>query len=157
MSQVIGVIYDISISDDEFARQMAVSDQLQPEHREDQKARLVPVEVSALSIGYQSQAEFRHGLPPQPPISMSPIFELTDREVRNFTDQLDFIPLILSATQVPAEDLLVASLLRAAQTRSGPSRQAFLINAGRDCAHFLGGDILRLERVLQRLKEEVQA
>lgn len=151
--QVIGVIYDISIHDDEFARQMAISDQLQPEQEEDQKARLVPVEVSALSIGYQSQAELRYGLPPQPPISMSPIYKLTDQEVRDFTHQLDFVPVILSASQIPVEDLLVACLLRAVQTRSGPDQQAFLLNAGRVCARFLEGDLVRLERILYRLKQ----
>jgi hypothetical protein len=153
-SNVIGLIYDISIEDDEFARQMAIAEKLEPENIADQQARLLPVEISALSVGYLRGDRYLHTLPPQPPISMAPIYSLSMEEVQAFTSKLDFIPLILSASQLPVDDLLVAALRQAAQARSADEQRSFLLDAGRECARRLARDLARLEGVIYRLTEQ---
>ncbi len=64
-SQVIGLIYDISIQDDEFARQMAATETAPAEVLADGQAnRQVPVEFSALAVGYRVGEAFHQHLPP---------------------------------------------------------------------------------------------
>jgi hypothetical protein len=152
-SNVIGLIYDISIEDDEFARQMAIAEKLEPENIADQQARLLPVEISALSVGYLRGDRYIQTLPPQPPISMAPIYSLSTEEIHAFTSKLDFIPLILSASQLPVDDLLVAAIHQAAGTRSVDEQRSFLLEAGRECARWLARDLTRLEGVIHKLTE----
>jgi len=153
-SQVIGLIYDISIEDDEFARQMAAAENLSPEQISDhQYNRQVPVEFSALAIGYQRDDQFHYNLPPQPPLTLAPIRALTPAERTAFTQRLDFIPLILSAPNLPVDDLLTAALRQAAQDRSGIDRKRFLLQAGRECARLLDRDLSRLHVVVRGLAE----
>lgn len=153
-STVIGLIYDISLQDDEFARQMAASENLDPKQLEDQRLnRLLPVEISALAVGFRSQDQLFQTLPPQPPISMAPIHPLNDDEVIEFTQKLDFIPMILSAQHIPCDDLVSAALMRAAARRPEDQRQAFLLEAGRVCARYLARDLTRLEYVIQILNQ----
>lgn len=157
-SQVIGLIYDISIQDDEFARQMAAAEDLDPKQLEDQRLnRLLPVEISALAVGFRRGDLISQALPPQPPLSMAPIHPLTDDEVIEFTQKLDFIPLVLAAGQIPCDDLVPAMLLRAAARRPENQRQTFLLEAGRVCASFLARDLSRLEYVLRILNQPLPA
>lgn len=154
-SYVIGVIYNISIEDDELTRQMAATEKPLDEELADQQfLRQVPVEYSVLSIGYQSNDRFIYSLPPQPPLSLASIQVMSSDEILNFTKHLDFIPLILSADNLPADDLLAACLRNAASTRPGPEQTAFLIDAGRTCARLLSNDLNRLDHVLRNLKTE---
>lgn len=148
-SQVIGVIYDISIGDDEFARQLAVAHDLLPEHLQDQQTRLVPVEVSALSVGYQTDSGYVHALPPQPPLSMSPVFTLTRQELLDFSERFDFIAQILNAANLPVDDLLPAALNHAAEVRPQADQRPYLLQAGRECARLLSRDLTRLETVIR--------
>ena len=153
-SQVIGLIYDISIEDDEFARQMAATEGLSPEQLSDhQFNRQVPVEFSALAIGYQRDDHFHYNLPPQPPLTLAPIRALTTAERLTFTQRLDFLPLILSSPNVPVDYLLTAALRQAAQDRSGLERRRFLLEAGRECARLLDRDLTRLHVVIRGLVE----
>lgn len=152
-SQVIGVIYDISVEDDAFARQLAAAEGLTPEQLQDTQAnRQVPIEFSALAIGYRDGEEIHHALPPQPPATLAEILPLTSQEVRQFTERLDFLSLILAAPEVPVDSLLPATLRRAAAARPEPERRRFLIEAGRECARLLGHDLARLEKVIRGLQ-----
>lgn len=152
-SQVIGLIYDIRTDDDAFARQVATAEGLTPEQLQDTQAnRQVPVEFSALAVGYRNGDEFRYTLPPQPPATLSEIHPLAARDVQRFTDRLDFLPLILSASEVPVDELLAAALRQAAAIRPEGERRRFLVQAGRECARLLGHDLTRLENVIHSLR-----
>jgi hypothetical protein len=154
-SWVIGVIYNISIEDDELTRQMAASEKpIQEELADQQFLRQVPVEYSVLSIGYQSNDHFIYSLPPQPPLALTTVQVMSAKEILDFTKQLDFIPLILSAENLPTDDLLAASLRNAASIRQGTEQTAFLVESGRYCARLLASDLNRLDNVLRNLKTE---
>jgi hypothetical protein len=154
-SYVIGLIYNISIEDDELTRQMAtLENPIQEELADQQVLRQVPVEYSVLSIGYQSNDRYIYSLPPQPPLALATIQVMTSEEILNFTERLDFIPLILSADNLPADELLAASLRKAASVRHGPNQTAFLIESGRYCARLLSNDLNRLDNVLRNLRTE---
>ncbi len=152
-SRVIGVIYDISIQDDELARQMAIAkDPTREQLADTQRARLVPVEYAALAVGYHKDGAYHYTLPPQPPLTMATIHAMSAQEVRDFTERLDFLPLILGAPQIPVDDLLAAALRTAAATRPEEVRRPYLVRAGRACARLLGRDLPRLENLIHSLQ-----
>ncbi|MBN1267223.1 MAG: hypothetical protein JXA25_17155 [Anaerolineales bacterium] len=153
-STVVGVVYNISIDDDEFARQMASADALPVEELLDnQQNRQVPVEFACISVGYQREGKYFYNLPPQPPLTLASIQTLETQAMVEFTGQLDFIPLVLSEASIPA-DLLLAEILRsAAAARAESRRNTYLIEAGRMCARYLGGDLARLNLIIDRIRQ----
>lgn len=155
-SQVVGLIYDISVEDDEFARQIATSESAAPEQIADARHnRLVPVEFSALAVGYRRQGSFHYSLPPQPPLTLAPVHRMPSEHVRAFTSSWDYLPLVLSARQVPVDELLVAALAEAARQRQDADRRRFLIEGGRACARLIGDDMVRVSNLLNSLRSAV--
>jgi hypothetical protein len=151
-SQVVGLIYDIAIEDDEFTRQVATAEDPPIEQVADQQiVRTVPIEVSALAIGYLRDGDYHQALPPQPPLTLARIYSLNPEEILAFTERLDFLPLILTATTIPVDELLIAALRGAALVRPESERNRFLIEAGRACARFMTQDLVRLENILRNV------
>lgn len=151
-SEVIGLIYDIRIEDDEFTRQIAIASDPPREQLADNRfSRLIPIEISCLSVGYRIENEFTQRIPPQPPMTLDEVYALTDDEVREFTAGLDFVPLVFAAPGLAADDLVTAALQHAARVRAKNERRGFLIEAGRVCAKYLSVDLPRLERLVRSL------
>jgi hypothetical protein len=152
-SEAIGVIYNIAIEDDPFVRQMVATPDLPEAYIQDQRRnRQVPIEVSVLAVGYRNSNHYVHALPPQPPITLDRISACGDAEVCEFTKRFDYMQLILSAPDAPADELLAASLQRAAACRAPEDRQRFLKEAGRELAKLLSRDLTRLENLLRRIR-----
>ena len=152
-SQVIGLIYDLSIEDDELARQLAASESLSPEQLADSQVnRQVPVEYRALAVGYQNSDGFVQSLPPQPPLTLAPIHRLPIADVRLFTERLEFLTLILAVPEIPVDDLLAAALQTAAAARPEHDRRTFLVAAAAECARLVGRDLTRLEGLVRSLR-----
>lgn len=152
-SAVIGLIYDIQIEDDAFTRQVATSEGLTSEQLADaQFNRQVPLEYSALAVGFRLADGFRYSLPPQPPLTMATIHPLGDAETIRFSERMDWLPLVLGAPEIPGDDLLAASLHQAARARPEAEQRAFLVTAGRECARLLSHDLARLDNLLRILQ-----
>jgi hypothetical protein len=151
-NQVYGLIYDVRMEDDPFVRQMATADDLRPEYVEDQRRnRQVPIEVGVLVVGYRSDGEIQHRLPPQPPLSLDVIHTCGADELVAFTRQFDYFRLVLGISDVPVDELLAANLRAAAQAR-GDAGPDFLVDAGRELARLLAADLLRVDALLRRLR-----
>ena len=151
-SEVIGLIYDIRIEDDELARQIAIAtDPTQEQLADNRLTRLIPIEISCLAVGYRIADQFAYSVPPQPPMTLDDVHALDSKEVREFTANLDFVPLVFAAPGVPADELLSAAMQQAAQARPEHERRVFLIEAGRECARHLASDMPRLERLVRSL------
>jgi hypothetical protein len=154
-SQVIGLIYDLSIEDDELARQLAASESLSPEQLADSQVnRQVPVEYRALAIGYRNDESFVQSLPPQPPLTLAPVHRLSLADVRKFTERLEFLKLILAVPEIPVDDLLAAALQAAAAARPESERRTYLVAAAAECARLVGRDLTRLESVVRSLRPQ---
>ncbi|MEM7346944.1 MAG: hypothetical protein AAF485_22115, partial [Chloroflexota bacterium] len=148
-----GLIYDVQVQDDPAVRQLILAGEMEPEAMRDQREnRLVPIEMSVLVVGYQQGDKIMQGLPPQPPVSLDMLVLCNDSNIRAFTNQLSYIRLVLNAPQVPADELLIANILRSASARTGEARQAFLIDAGRELARLLSFDLVRLDSMLRRIR-----
>lgn len=151
-SHVIGVIYNISIEDDELTRQMAAAvTPMEEELADQQYLRQIPIEYDVLAIGFQADGEYFYSLPPQPPLALAPIEPMSEEDILQFTQELHFIPIILAATHLPADDLLAACLRSAASVRAGPEKTSFLIQAGRFSARLLSDDLTRLDNLIRNL------
>ncbi len=109
---IYGLIYDMHIDDDPLVRRLILAENPRPSVIEDQRNnRLLPIEMSALTIGYQRDGDLHHGLPPRPPLNLDPVMLCSEREeVTRFTERPTYLRLILRAagTQVPVDQLLVA-------------------------------------------------
>jgi hypothetical protein len=160
---IYGLIYDVSVEDDPFVRQIVganPSDEVVLDQREN---RQVPIEVSVLAVGcadaatavrsaHPSPPAVHHCLPAQPPVTLDWLYQCSDEEVRAFTARFDYFRLVLEAREVPADELLAASLRAAAAARPESEQETFLVDAGRELVRLLAGDPTRLEGLLRRLR-----
>ncbi|MCK5317463.1 MAG: hypothetical protein KAJ55_06085 [Anaerolineales bacterium] len=152
-SLVVGLVYDISITDDQFARQIAALEDVPQEQIADgQINRQVPVEFSALAVGFRDDEAFHQSLPPQPPLTLASIFSMVPKDSVDFTSQLHFLQTILNAPQLPVDELLATALRLSAQERPEGEREQFLLQAGREVARLLAQDLTRLENILRGLR-----
>ena len=152
-SNVVGLVYDISITDDQFARQLAALPDVPPEQISDgQENRQVPVEFNALAVGFRNDDGYHQSLPPQPPLTLTAVFSMEPQDTIEFTEQLHFLQTILSAAQLPVDELLTAALGLSTQARPEGERARFLLQAGREVARLLAQDLTRLENILRGLR-----
>ena len=151
-SAIYGLIYDVSVEDDPFVRQFISADPPEEVVRDQRENRQVPIEVSVLAVGCSDGVTIRQCLPAQPPVTLDWLYQCTDEEIQAFTARFDYFRLVLDARQVPADELLGASLLAAAAARPEGERETFLVEAGRGLARLLAGDPVRLEGLLRRLR-----
>ena len=154
-SAIYGLIYDVSLEDDPFVRQFISADPPEEVVRDQRENRQVPIEVSVLAVGCgdgDDENNIRHCLPAQPPVTLDWLYQCTGEEVRAFTARFDYFRLVLETREVPADELLAASLRAAAAARPEGERETFLVEAGRELARLLAGDPVRLEGLLRRLR-----
>jgi len=154
-SAIYGLIYDVSVEDDPFVRQFISTDPPEEVVRDQRENRQVPIEVSVLAVGCDEgddENNIRHCLPAQPPVTLDWLYQCTGEEVGAFTARFDYFRLVLEAREVPADELLAASLRAAATARPEGERETFLVEAGRELARLLAGDLVRLEGLLRRLR-----
>ena len=149
---IYGLIYDVSVQDDPFVRQLVTADLPEGVLRDQRENRQVPIEVSVLAVGYGDSETVYHCLPPQPPVALDWLHQCAPDEVVAFTARFDYFRLVLDAREVPADELLAQSLRLAAAARPEPERTEFLVEAGRELARLLGGDLARLEGLLRRIR-----
>jgi hypothetical protein len=111
---VYGLIYDMHIDDDPLVQRLVLAEEPRQSVIEDQRSnRLLPIEMSVLSIGYRQNGRLSHGLPPRPPLNLDPVFLCREQEeVTQFTEKPGYLRLILRNVggPVPVDQLLVAHI-----------------------------------------------
>lgn len=149
---IYGLIYDVVVQDDLFVRRFIIADPPEEVVRDQRENRQVPIEVSVLTVGYREGDLIFHAIPPQPPVTMDTLYQCPPEEVAAFTRRFDYFRLVLNGPEVPADELLATSLQMAAAARPAQEREDFLVEAGRELARLLAGDLLRLDGLLRRLR-----
>src|SRR5262245_13983385 len=97
---VVGLIYAVAIKDDLLVKELVMAEAVNSNIMRDQREnRMVPMEISVLSVGcrYGNGANI-HSLPPRPPMSLSVVELCTSEHVYNFTQSTDFFPLVLNSS-----------------------------------------------------------
>ena len=150
---IIGLIYDVVIDDDLFARQLIGADVGEEYIADQRQNRQVPIEISVLVVGHINNGQMYQYLPPQPPISLDQIVTCSNEEVIRFTNDFTYFRTVLDAQEARSDELLAASLRTAAEAR-GSSGRDFLVQAGRELSRLLAFDAVRLEGLLRRIKPQ---
>jgi len=157
-ASIMGVISDICVVDDMFARQL-VSETTSHEYIDDQRTfRMVPLEVTVLHVGYfLSDGEVRHRLPPQPPIALESVRACSPEEVRAFLNsdssgwKFSFLTLLLAADA--SNEILAEVLWQAAGSQPADAEPRLRQEAAREITRLLAGDLQRLYALLPQLSQ----
>jgi hypothetical protein len=152
--QVFGLIYDIRIDDDGLVRQLVTAENVSREVvLDNRERRIIPVELSVLTVGYEAQGRVRHLLPPRPPLSLDSIFLCAGAELTRFATagRLGYFRHVLESPDVPLAELLAAHIqqVQEAQSDGGVWRHA----AVRELIALLRDDYAVLMAVLGALNE----
>ena len=139
--EIFGVIQNIRIDDDGLVRQLVssaalVSDEILRDNRE---RRIVPVEMSVVSVGYRENGKIWHMLPPRPALSLEKIFLCDNRETALFTSGagIRYLRHLLRADDAPIPELIASHIAQVEKTHSEPrvwmsAAASFLIQQLRD-------------------------
>jgi hypothetical protein len=155
-----GLVYNVTVEDDPFVRQLVAAGVEDEEFIADQRQRRqVPVAVDVLVVGHgqpktpgSSVMDVYYRLPQQPPGTLDQIYKCNEAEVRRFTERNEWLRIVLGAAAAPADQLIVAALRAGANARPGAQeKETYLIAAGRELARLLALDLSRLDGILRQL------
>jgi len=155
--QVFGLIYDIHIDDDGLVRQLVTSENISDEVMKDNRERrIVPVEMSVLSVGYEEKGNIFHLLPPRPPLSLDVIYLCNEAEMAHFTGagHFGYLRHILRSQDIPVGEVLAAHIQQAAQAH-GKGSDKWKEGAVQELITLLRDDYPTLMSVLGALGEIV--
>ena len=113
---VYGLIYDIHIDDDGLVRQLVTAAEVREKVIADSRVnRIVPVEMSVLTVGYEQDGKISHLLPPRPPLSLDVIYLCSDAELVRFTGagKFGYFRHILQTKDIPIGEVLAAHVRQA--------------------------------------------
>jgi hypothetical protein len=157
-TMVIGVVADIRIVDDAFARQL-VSGEAKAEYIQEQRdRRLTPLEVRVLHAGYiPPEGGARHRLPPRPPSALEAVYPCPAETMRAFLRSpqggWNFAFLTLLTAAEASSDVLVECLWQAAAAQPPDPQNLFLQEAARELTRLLSADLPRLYNLLPKLTD----
>jgi hypothetical protein len=118
--QVYGLIYDIHIDDDGLVRQLVTADNISEEIINDNRnRRIVPIEMSVLTVGYEENGKISHLLPPRPPLSLDVIHNCSDSELVKFTSagRFGYFRHVLRSKDAPIGEMLAAHILQVSEAQ----------------------------------------
>jgi hypothetical protein len=117
-----------------------------------QLLKLLRSEFTALVVGHRQGDKLYHYLPPKPARIHSFVYLCPTEEVREFSQSLAFLNILLrSSLPVSVEELTGAALRQMSQAYD--DKRAFLLAAGKELAVMLSGDFNRLKAILGRIRE----
>ncbi len=153
--QVYGLIHDIHIDDDGLVRQLVTADSVSEEVlRDNRERRIVPVEMSVLTVGYEQDGKIYHLLPPRPPLSLDVIYLCDEKEVKRFvtSGRFGYFRHVLRAVDLPVGEILAAHLK---QVQEQVKDKQWVENATQELITLLRDDYPTLMSVLGALGEVV--
>jgi hypothetical protein len=153
--QVYGLIHDIHIDDDGLVRQLVTADNVSAEvMRDNRERRIVPVEMSVLTVGYEQDGKIHHLLPPRPPLSLDVICLCDEKETAKFTSagRFGYFRHILQSQDLPVGEVLAAHVLQASKAQ-GKNESVWREKAIQELITLLRDDYPTLMGVLGALAE----
>ena len=116
-----------------------------------QLSQLLKSEFSAVVIGHRHDEKIHHYLPPKPARIHGFVYQCNPEEMKEFSQSLDFLDILLNTRlPVPVDELTAAALRNLSQAQA--DQHAFLVAAGKELATRLGGQYNQLKAILGRLK-----
>ena len=124
---IYGLIHDIHIDEDGLVRQLVTAENISAEvMRDNRERRIVPVEMSVLSVGYQQDGKIFHLLPPRPPLSLDLIHLCSDEDLARFTSagRFGYLRHLLRAKDAPIGEILAAHIQQAGAAQNSKWKEA---------------------------------
>jgi hypothetical protein len=121
-------------------------------HEHPDLIEVLQTEFSAITVGFAEGGHVWQYLPAQPPPVHYSVYQCDEAELIRFTAQHDFFRSVLFAGQIPADELLAATLRLATQARGAAAGREYLVQAGRELASILKDDYDRLNALLRRVR-----
>jgi hypothetical protein len=156
--QVYGLIHDIHIDDDGLVRQLVTAENVSEEVlRDNRERRIVPVEMSVLTVGYEQDGRIYHLLPPRPPLSLDVIFLCDDKDVARFTSagRFRYFRHVLQNKDIPVGEVLAAHITQAKTANQRVKNEKWADDATKELITLLRDDYPTLMSVLGALGEVV--
>jgi hypothetical protein len=153
--QVYGLIHDIHIDDDGLVRQLVTADNVSDEvMRDNRERRIVPVEMSVLTVGYQQDGKIYHLLPPRPPLSLDIICLCDQEDIARFTEsgRFGYFRHILRNQDIPIGEVFAAHLQQASNAH-GMNGNGWKEKATHELISLLRDDYATLMAVLGALSD----
>jgi hypothetical protein len=151
--QVYGLIHDIHIDDDGLVRQLVTAEKVTDEVMKDNRERrIVPVEMSVLTVGYEQDGRVYHLLPPRPPLSLDVIYLCDEKDLVRFTSagRFGYFRHVLQNKDIPVGEVLAAHIQQAARVHKNKAWQE---DATQELITLLRDDYPTLMSVLGALGE----
>jgi len=117
-----------------------------------QLARLLRSEFEALVVGHRENDKLYHYLPPKPARLHGFVYLCPPEEVREFSQSLAFLNILINTSLPVATDELIAACLRR-MSQVQADRHSFLVAAGKELAVLFSGQLNHLKAVLERIKQ----
>lgn len=115
-----------------------------------QLGKLLCTDFNALVLGHRQASDIAHWLPPKPAYIHNFVYTCSGDEVRDFTQSLHFLGLLIAANlPTPVDEVIAACLRYSSQAHHDP--HAFLVKSGKELAILLSGDLKRLNSILRKL------
>jgi hypothetical protein len=99
-----------------LVRQLVTAEHVSAEViKDNRERRIVPVEMSVLTVGYQQDERISHLMPPRPPLSLDVIYLCDQTDLARFTaaGRFGYFRHILRAQDAPTGELLAAHIQQA--------------------------------------------
>jgi hypothetical protein len=153
--QVYGLIHDIHIDDDGLVRQLVTADNVSDEVMKDNRERrIVPVEMSVLTVGHEQNGKISHLLPPRPPLSLDVIYACSEEETNRFVNagRFGYFRHILRAKELPVGELFAAHF---SQVKGDGGDLAWTKEAVQELMTLLRDDYPTLMSILGALRDVI--
>ena len=122
-------------------------EQLYKEHP--QLSRLLTSRFEALIVGHGDGQQINQHLPSMPPQVHSFVAVCSNDEIINFSNNLDFVHLLLNSGSFATEEIVLACMNKVIQAQ--PSQSEFRVKIGRALARELSSDVRQLTSILRSL------
>ena len=149
---IIAVVFDISSGSIDSVHRPTAMNLTRAELRfqQPQIFDLLKTDFSAITVGYLKDGKIYQSVPPHPPQIHDFVYSCTNNQVKEITDNLDYIRTLLNSGSNMCEDIIEANL-RFSYLARGNNRD-FLISAGRELSNLLKDNYDRLSAILRRIK-----
>ena len=116
-----------------------------------QLLKLLRSEFGVVVVGHRQNDKLYHYLPPSPARIHGFVYLCSLEEVKEFSQSLDFLNILINThLPVSVDELVAAALRQMSQAHEDP--HTFLVAAGKELAILLSGQFNQLKAILGRLK-----
>lgn len=155
--QIYGIVYNAATTSIEPGRRPIARGKEEMEEKDiyrtnPQLAKLFRTDFHALVVGHREGDSLYHYLPPRPARIHNFVYLCDLEEVKEFSQSLDFLSIVVAANIPGSTEELIAACLRYA-SQAYSDQHSFLVKAGKELALLLGGELSRLNTILKRVKQ----